>query len=614
MWAMTISTTSCWMVLLLGGSSPRAVSGNLLVEDSSSEDAAALAEELQYAGFRNLQQNTSDLLQNGTQEEEAAVFDPGNPLCPCISANDIPVELQFEAMTAYFLSDQRDITSDHEVFDQGCGYHHKSKRVCMEADGQTELGDLKLENCDRSGDEYPFSPLSVPITGSGSGDVCTHQQQYPECYRKFCVVDMNNCALAADELPPLPIITDDEETEIGSIGGNITQGGATTPNNMNAFAGLGAYRLGVSYATCGYVDIYAGKDRIKEVVGGIKNRTLRVALLGEPDGWTGLSSKDNVQFAGPWQKWQGPLLTFIQSAAAQGQFRLRLTNPYNYDTIVNRSIQYYNGSTSAYDLCVYATATGFVDVCIGDFVMTDRRLFETDWIKLQSRTLTLFVPFSYNDDSIQDDVLTFFYPYRWETWLFMLFFVIPGMGMLFFLFDDGQNDVFMKKEAMAIELKKENENDPKQEQLVLEDIPGPLRFMRGLCCAYLGLATRQFQVDAVTLPAKINFYGMSFFLFAFGITYTANLAAQLTKKNLVVPVQSFQDALDQGYRFCATRKEYEVIMNFHPSLSPDTFAVDDDGMPGFAFFNGVNANRKIMESIDPGRAGSDNRYCHAGIL
>lgn len=524
------------------------------------------------------------------QEEQQQQFDPGQEsLCPCLNSSSVSSELQLEAMRTYFSTSPRNEYLDTMAFQLGCGYHHKYENICNNNSGfddQNEHDDLAVETCRMGGETlYPLSPLPIPTIGSSNSNSCGHSQLYPECYRQFCIVDIDNCALAYHDL------------EVR---------GPNLSSNANV-------SLGVSYATCGYLNIQSGLQRQRDVIEGIQNRTLRVGLLSEPNGWTSLKSTNNEHYLGPWQRWKGPTLNFVQNAALQGKFSLRLVNPYDYEVLVNRSRHYYNGSTSPYDLCVYATAAGYIDLCIGDFSITDRRIFETGWIKLQSRPLRLAVPFSFEKDSIAEDVLTFFYPYTWDTWIFMLFFLVPAMASLFFFFDDGLNDVFMKTEAAAIAMKKENKDDPKREYVVLDNIPWYSRLFRGLSVSYLAMATRSFPIDAVSLPAKINFYGMSFFLFGFGITYTANLAAQLTRKNLVVPVNSFQDALDKSYRLCISRKKYEVITAFWPGLSPEYFVVDPvDGLPGFDV--SASGQEILVRRIDPNRAIYDPSYCDAAIL
>lgn len=313
-------------------------------------------------------------------------------------------------------------------------------------------------------------------------------------------------------------------------------------------------------------------------------------------------------------------MSFVQKAALQGDFKLSLTDPsqdFPAQNLTGHSAEYHDGSLSRFDLCVYATAAGYVDLCIGDFTMTDRRLFETNWIKLQSRPLHVVVPFTYGEDSLWDDALTLFQPFQWQTWVFMLAFVVPIFSLFFFVFDDGNSNLLLHYEPVAITLQsaKEARSEP-QEYVEFHYIPWYKRLGRALSVAYLSLATRSYGVDAMSTPAKINAFGFTIFLFGFSLTYTANLAAQLTVRQLTVPVSSFEEAQNRNYRFCVTRKKYEVVHSLHPSVLPTQFVLDNhDSLPGFENSGaGFSALQMVLQHLDPLRADTDPRFCHAAIL
>lgn len=531
----------------------------------------------------------------------------GSDLCPCLSSDDLPMEVQAGIVNHYMFTD-RDIRKDGNMFlpGQQCGFHHQAEAICKpENNDCTSKEDKSSKNGNL---EYPYSNF---ITNY---DYCIE----PECNLQFCIVDPNNCNIAF------------LSTSYRVPADTILEG---TTNATHPLAGT---PLCISYATCGYLNPRFGSKRQKEVIDGTNNRTLRVALLDESAGWTGAYSSDGQHFVGPWQKWSGTTVSFIQKAALQGEFSLRLVDPsteFEAQNLTLRAQEYYDGSKSAFDLCVYATSTGFVDLCIGDFTITDRRVFETEWIKLQTRYLRMAVPFTYNDNDVLDDLWTFVKPFQWQTWLFMLFFVVPVMAVLFFVFDDGQNSILLKYEPVATAIHKKNDDleqsldsgkperrqskkEDYEEHVELQYVPWYTRLGRTLSVTYLSLVTRSYNVQVVSLPSKINFYGMTIFLFGFGSTYFANLAAQLTVQQLSVPVSSFEEALLRNYRFCTTRKKYDVVRSFHPTIQPEQFVLDEvDGLPGFENHEGSVARELVLAQIDPVKAeAGDTSYCHAAIL
>ncbi|CAB9511679.1 expressed unknown protein [Seminavis robusta] len=537
------------------------------------------------------------------QESEMTVSNAGSDRCPCLSSEDLSESLQQQIMNDYLFS-ERDVSQDLNIYTKGsqCGFHHRSESVCQLDDDHERVCDEELD--------YPFTSLD-------GVKVAAKCQIFPqECERQFCVVDVGNCNLDYLKLNAV----DKESSTLPPDSSNQTYYNTSrvTEDLEDDLLWSG---YGISYATCGYLDYQSGKNRQKHVLEGTANRTVRVALLDSSAGWTGSFSIDGENFEGPWQKWRGPTLNFLQKASLQGAFSLRIANPVRDNPELNltaRSREYHNGSTSPFDLCVYVTAAGFVDLCVGDFTITQDRIFETRWIKLQTRYLYLAVPFEYGDQSVWDDVMTLFKPYQWQTWCFMLFFVVPMMTILFFWFDDGKNHLLLDYEPMSIELSSaksdRNRHGEPPIHIELQNTPWYERFLRALSVSYLSLATRSYSVDALSTAAKINVYAFTVFLFGFGLTYTANLAAQLTVRQLSTPVDSFEEALDRNYRFCVTRKKYQAVRSFHPSIRPDRFVMGDDGLPGFEATESSDSRADVLRRIDPIRAETDERYCHGAII
>ena len=393
--------------------------------------------------------------------------------------------------------------------------------------------------------EFPFNPLLE----------CSSELTKPiECTRALCVVAGSSCNATY-----APVLRAD--------------GGASLANGT---------AIGVSYGTCGYLDATAGADKRLAVLNDIAGATFRVGLTNNGGGWTGVYSVDGKHFDGPIQKWSGPTLSFVQKGSLQGDFRMRLSKP--PDFLKNMSLAYF-GTQSSFDLCTYAVGAGFIDFCVGDYTISDARLFVADWVKLKTNFLYLAVPITVGDQSLADTILTMFRPFQIQTWLFIFLFVVPVLGFLFWLFDDGKTLMLMKQQPYKIKVDKDavtappSENEEEQPEVrddtsyydcddeqpkkpkeqakqrgekakkvdeeakedetsyfEIHDIPAHERLGRSISHAYLATIQGSFKAEAVSTAAKLNLYAMAIFIFGFYVTYTANLTAQLTKAQFSVAV------------------------------------------------------------------------------
>ena len=151
----------------------------------------------------------------------------------------------------------------------------------------------------------------------------------------------------------------------------------------------------------------------------------------------------------------------------------------------------------------------------------------------------------------------------------------------------------------------------------MQDISWKSRFGRALGVSYLSLATQSYNVNVLSTPAKINVFGFTVFLFGFGLTYTANLAAQLTIQHASNTLNSFEEALaHDNYRFCTTRTRLDMVRLSYPQALPARFVADGvDGLPGFNDeIDRDGAARAVLQRINPHRADYDNQFCHGAIV
>ena len=110
-----------------------------------------------------------------------------------------------------------------------------------------------------------------------------------------------------------------------------------------------------SYAACGYRDEW--KDGIHQGH-SLQGKVLRIGFLSNTGGWKGAYHPigHGVRDA----QWYGPLIDLIQHVATQGGFAVNITD-------APSDVKENSGSESSFTKCVFATATGHLDLCIAMF-------------------------------------------------------------------------------------------------------------------------------------------------------------------------------------------------------------------------------------------------------
>eukprot|EP00540_Astrosyne_radiata_P022943 CAMPEP_0116830410 /NCGR_PEP_ID=MMETSP0418-20121206/4747_1 /TAXON_ID=1158023 /ORGANISM="Astrosyne radiata, Strain 13vi08-1A" /LENGTH=407 /DNA_ID=CAMNT_0004459509 /DNA_START=256 /DNA_END=1479 /DNA_ORIENTATION=- len=141
----------------------------------------------------------------------------------------------------------------------------------------------------------------------------------------------------------------------------------------------------------------------------------------------------------------------------------------------------------------------------------------------------------------------------------------------------------------------------------------------------LGMCRGFFEQSVVTKGAKLHVLGINFFMFMFLALFTANLAAILTQEAQISPVESFEEGLEAGYRFCIERIRYGLVSARYPSVPESQYVWDPvDGKVGFVdsgdasdavarVFRRINVQKANEEDKDPNLSYKEKKYCHAGI-
>jgi hypothetical protein len=180
-----------------------------------------------------------------------------------------------------------------------------------------------------------------------------------------------------------------------------------------------------SYATCNYPDVF------KHDYSNLTGKTLRIGLNTNSGGWMGAYHKEGKHFDGPLDQWKGPLVELMKAAATLRQFDIELFTPPAF--LVNKSTEFFQ-SASKLDLCIYATSLGLLDMCVGEYTISDSRGSVTDFLVLDEVELYL-VTTGINEvltpyERFHTNTATIFQSFTASTWFFTTCFMIPVMGLL----------------------------------------------------------------------------------------------------------------------------------------------------------------------------------------
>ena len=181
---------------------------------------------------------------------------------------------------------------------------------------------------------------------------------------------------------------------------------------------LGSRRF-YSYATCNATRTPYSGPHITEALRG---KTLRVAFRANSGGWMGsyesaAQGAEGTHYGG----WHGPAASFFAAVQRRAGFHVNLTT-------VPSHVLLASGSSSRFTQCVYAAALGYVDLCVGDFSITDSRNQLTPFYVVDNLPLRLIVPSTDGFDASAS--LSFvFSPFHQHVWGVLLA-MLTGFGLI----------------------------------------------------------------------------------------------------------------------------------------------------------------------------------------
>ena len=392
------------------------------------------------------------------------------------------------------------------------------------------------------------------------------------CSRRWCYVDPASCSLLMKRSSELP--------------------------NSNRY---------YSYATCNEMDSYTRANRLSS----LKGKTIRAGYNANTGGWTGAYSADGSHFSGPVSRWSGPVVDYIHQSSRLGEFQLQIQEP--PDFLVNKSIEFFN-SNSKFDLCAYATALGYLDLCVAQYSVTDERALSSHWFLLGSDPLFLIIiqdkasaENSWSEFVNQVNVI--FQPFPTSTWLFLIFLVVPALSLLVLVNEYGRSDSEYPREERRDQERRRLSNSTFHRKSFWRHVP------RALYVGYISVLQQSYTHDVVSIGGRITLVGVMFFILTIVSVYVANLAAMLTSQAHVSQVNSIEDAINAGYRFCGERKTVSTVMKvmgIEDRFVVDPIELGGDGNPGFNCPN-CKSRTRVFDAMLRDIDADDSSHCHAAI-
>lgn len=381
-------------------------------------------------------------------------FQRGVPQCPCLKFGDLPSLTNISERAKDFFGENIDL----EVFGFGCAQHEQNATVCN--DGCIEGSNIVPPpiDCDRTW-----------------------------CERSWCWVDPDNCDL-------------------------LTRSSVNFPD-ANRF---------YSYAACWNMDSFTSNSRLSS----LERRVLKAGFNSNSGGWLGAygtahpgSNVDKGKhFVGPASRWSGPVVSFVTEAARAGNFRINITEPEDY--LLPHSQAHFQ-SSSSFDYCVYSVSLGYLDFCVAQYTVTDTRATATNWLLLGSQDIHLVVR---TDEQVEgwqqfvDSTKTIFQPFTGETWLFIVFLVIPLLGGLMVVHEWGHAGSGFPKQESVVEVN----YDQNIEEIKERKVPQYKHLVRSIYIGYLSVLQQSYAQSVVTYGAMMNLLGISFFILTVIAVYTVS--------------------------------------------------------------------------------------------
>uniref|UniRef100_A0A7S4NEA8 Ionotropic glutamate receptor C-terminal domain-containing protein n=1 Tax=Odontella aurita TaxID=265563 RepID=A0A7S4NEA8_9STRA len=274
-----------------------------------------------------------------------------------------------------------------------------------------------------------------------------------------------------------------------------------------------------SYAACGFMDSFTYTKRLSS----LRGKTFNVAFNSNTGGWTGAYHPTGQHFAVD-QRWGGPIVNFVRQAALEGGFSMNVTSPPDF---LRKESEKYFGKSS-FDYCVYAAALGYVDLCVASYTVSDKRASVTSFFETSSDSVYLVVFKEEGGrvtwESFRTSFLTIFQPFTLGSWLMIVFFSLPVLGLLM-LFHEYKAPGGCYPATVPVAL--QNARTGLVIECTAKKVPAWRHIFKSVYTSFLAFFQESYDVRVVSIGGKVNIIAISSFILLVLAVYTANLAAIL---------------------------------------------------------------------------------------
>uniref|UniRef100_A0A7S4K5Y0 Ionotropic glutamate receptor C-terminal domain-containing protein n=1 Tax=Odontella aurita TaxID=265563 RepID=A0A7S4K5Y0_9STRA len=255
-------------------------------------------------------------------------------------------------------------------------------------------------------------------------------------------------------------------------------------------------------------------------------------------------------------------------------------------------------------------------MCVAAYTITAKRASVTSFFETSDDSVYLIV---LSDDggsgidweTFKTSFFTVFRPFTYGSWLMIMVFVLPVLGLLMFYHERGATgSAYTDVSPVMVKQRETGEV-----HFEVRRIPTWKHVINSVYMGILAFFQESYDQSVVTWGGKINLLAISSFVLLVLNVYTANLAAILTEDITQGEVTSIESAVKAGYNFCAERKMAETVMDLH-DISPDMIVPDpeDLGGDGKAGFNCPNckARTRVFDYMKPNHD-DGSVYCDAAL-
>jgi hypothetical protein len=353
-----------------------------------------------------------------------------------------------------------------------------------------------------------------------------------------------------------------------------------------------------SYQTCGNVDNFAYMDSLMQQLRAMASRgTLRISIPGDEVPYistVGPNTTDYVVGTSP--RRDGSIPRFVS----------RVLQKYSIaweEVPISASSRAFS-PLSSFTACIHDVALNNTDICAAStWVFESRARLAEFTVPIESVEMFVIAPVSQKATSFSELLLRPFKPFDWTMWLGMVGALVYAGYALYTLDASGHKDE-ERDDDFGATLKLEPLTASQKKQLKYA-----IDWRHAFCpttfddATDLGLSMihsvqsfiggGDFRHEPRTITGWIVFYGLSFLILVTISNYTAQVTAFSVLNSQAGTIQSLDEGLSRGYRFCGWASLQEVLEASYPRLK--------------GLYVGLENGHDLFREMDRGK-------CDAGII